>query len=95
MPDARAERGGAVERVRAVPKVSDVLRITKLDSVLKPYFAEATRLPRRTVITDAVTTPPARWSSVRTTSPDVLAYLRGLLKRPDFASSRRRTSTTD
>lgn len=61
------------------PKVSDVLRVTRLDSVLKPYYAEA----------DAIAsahgeTPDAAASGALVlctdTSPDVLAYLRGLLK---------------
>ncbi|HKH69953.1 MAG TPA: anti-sigma factor antagonist [Vicinamibacterales bacterium] len=62
------------------PKVSDVLRITKLDSVLKPYYAEAD------AIASAHSEPPAGDNRTGAlvlcadSSPDVLAYLRGLLK---------------
>jgi anti-sigma B factor antagonist len=61
------------------PKVSDVLRITRLDSVLRPYYAEA----------DAIALAHGDAGGTDTagplilcadTSADVLAYLRGLLK---------------
>ena len=61
------------------PKVSDALRVTRLDSVLKPYYAEAEAL--------ASAHADARPEDARgplilcaDTSADVLAYLRGLLK---------------
>jgi anti-sigma B factor antagonist len=58
------------------PKVSDVLRVTKLDGVLKPYFAEAEAIAsaQGDVHDDGTLVLCAD------TSPDVLAYLRGLLK---------------
>jgi anti-sigma B factor antagonist len=62
------------------PKVSDVLRITRLDSVLKPYYAEAD------AIASAHSDPQTRDNTAgelvlcADSSPDVLAYLRGLLK---------------
>jgi len=62
------------------PKVSDVLRITRLDGVLKPYLAEAD------AIASAHSEPAAGDNAAGAlvlcadTSPDVLAYLRGLLK---------------
>jgi anti-sigma B factor antagonist len=61
------------------PKVSDVLRVTRLDRVLKPYYAEA----------DAIASAHDDAHGAEGTgslilcadsSPDVLAYLRGLLK---------------
>jgi anti-sigma B factor antagonist len=60
-------------------KVSDVLRITRLDSVLKPYLAEAD------AIASAHSDPPADNTAgalvlCADASPDVLAYLRGLIK---------------
>lgn len=48
------------------PKVSEVLRLTRLDSVFKPYQPEADAKNALILCAD--------------TSPDVLAYLRGLLK---------------
>jgi len=62
------------------PKVSEVLRVTRLDGALKPYYAEA----------DAIAAPHGDAHPTGNlsgalvlcadTSPDVLAYLRGLLK---------------
>src|SRR5262245_24021548 len=58
------------------PKVRDVLRVTKLDRVLKPYYAEA----------DAIASAHSEANEDGTlvlcadTSRDVLAYLRSLLK---------------
>ena len=62
------------------PKVSDVLRITKLEGVLKPYIAEVD------AIASAHSDPLASDNTAGAlvlcadSSPDVLAYLRGLLK---------------
>lgn len=62
------------------PKVSDVLRITKLDSVLKPYFAEAEAIATAHSDPDAGDITSRALVLCADTSPDVLAYLRGLLK---------------
>lgn len=61
------------------PKVSDVLRVTRLDSVLKPFYAEADALA--SAHSDAAL-EGARGALVlcADTSADVLAYLRGLVK---------------
>lgn len=62
------------------PKVLDVLRITRLDTVLAPHSAEAD------AIASAHADPDEGWDAARSlilctdTSPDVLAYLRGLFK---------------
>ena len=62
------------------PKVSEVLRVTRLDSVLEPYYAEfdTTALAHR----DAPATENLAGALVlcADTSSDVLAYLRSLLK---------------
>jgi anti-sigma B factor antagonist len=61
------------------PKVSDVLRITRLDSVLKPHFTEADAIA--SAHSDAQSSPsPGTLVLCTDTSSDVLAYLRGLLK---------------
>ena len=62
------------------PKVSDVLRITRLDSVLKPYFAEAEVIATAHSDPDAGDTASGTLVLCADSSPDVLAYLRGLLK---------------
>lgn len=58
------------------PKVSDTLRVTRLDTVLRPYYAEAE------AIASAHSEAQAPGSLVLCADPsaDVLAYLRGLLK---------------
>jgi anti-sigma B factor antagonist len=61
------------------PKVSEVLRVTRLDSVLKPYYAEADAIASA----HSDTHDSARAGALvlcADSSPDVLAYLRGLLK---------------
>jgi anti-sigma B factor antagonist len=61
------------------PKVSDVLRVTRLDRVLKPYYAEADAIA--SAHSDEPESAPAGALVLcADTSPDVLAYLRGLLK---------------
>ena len=62
------------------PKVSEVLRITKLDAVLKPYIAEADAIA--SAHSDPQISDNAAGALVlcADTSPDVLAYLRGLIK---------------
>ena len=62
------------------PKVSDVLRITKLDSVLKPYYAEADAIASAHSEPHASENTAGALVLCADTSPDVLAYLRGLLK---------------
>ena len=62
------------------PKVSDVLRITKLDSVLKPYYAEADAIASAHGEPHASDNTAGALVLCADTSPDVLAYLRGLLK---------------
>ena len=62
------------------PKVSDVLRITKLDSVLKPYFTEADAIASAHSDPMAADNTTGALVLCADTSPDVLAYLRGLLK---------------
>jgi anti-sigma B factor antagonist len=76
------------------PKVSEVLRVTRLDGVLKPYYAEADAIA--SAHSDAHATGNLAGALVlcADTSSDVLAYLRGLLKVRGIASSRPRTSTT-
>jgi anti-sigma B factor antagonist len=61
------------------PKVSDVLRVTRLDSVLEPYYAEADAIASAhgDMQDDAATGALVLCAD---SSPDVLAYLRGLLK---------------
>lgn len=62
------------------PKVSDVLRVTRLDSVLKPYLAEAEAIEsahHNTQPTDG--DPKGALILCADSSRDVLAYLRGLL----------------
>jgi anti-sigma B factor antagonist len=64
------------------PKVSDVLRVTRLDGVLKPYYAEAEAIA--SAHTDAHANGDKDSSALilcADTSVDVLAYLRGLLKQ--------------
>ena len=62
------------------PKVSEVLRVTRLDSVLKPYYAEADAIA--SAHSDAHADDNLAGGLVLCTdpSPDVLAYLRALLK---------------
>jgi anti-sigma B factor antagonist len=63
------------------PKVSDVLRITKLDTVLRPYLAEADAIA--SAHSDASGSGSGGSGSlILCTDPssDLLAYLRGLLK---------------
>lgn len=62
------------------PKVSDVLRITRLDSVLKPYYAEADALASAHGDLHASDNLSAALVLCVDPSPDVLAYLRSLLK---------------
>ena len=62
------------------PKVSDVLRITKLDSVLKPYYAEADAIASAHGEPHASDNTAGALVLCADTSPDVLAYLRGLVK---------------
>lgn len=58
------------------PKVGDTLRLTRLDSVLKPYYAEAEAI----VSAHSEASAPGSLVLCADTSPDVLAYLRGLFK---------------
>lgn len=61
------------------PKVSDVLRVTRLDTVLKPYYAETDAIASAHDDTpDSAAAGPLVLCT--DTSADVLAYLRGLLK---------------
>lgn len=64
------------------PKVSDVLRVTRLDGVLKPYYAEADAIA--SAHSDAHTTGAEKLGTAQILcvdpSADLLAYLRGLLK---------------
>jgi len=62
------------------PKVSEVLRVTRLDGVLKPYYAEADAIA--SAHSDVHANPNLAGALVlcADTSSDVLAYLRGLLK---------------
>ena len=62
------------------PKVSDVLRITKLDGVLKPYLTEADAIASAHGDPMAADNTSGALVLCADTSPDVLAYLRGLLK---------------
>jgi anti-sigma B factor antagonist len=61
------------------PKVSDVLRVTRLDSVLEPYYAEADAIASAHSETHDSAAAGALVLCTDT-SADVLAYLRGLLK---------------
>ena len=64
------------------PKVSEVLRVTRLDGVLRPYYAEADAIA--SAHSDAQTTGDDKAAGAlilcADTSADLLAYLRGLLK---------------
>jgi len=62
------------------PKVSDVLRITKLDTVLKPYIAEADAIASAHGDSPASDNTAGALVLCADSSPDVLAYLRGLIK---------------
>src|SRR5262245_36333197 len=62
------------------PKVSDVLRITKLDTVLKPYIAEADAIASAHSEPQASNNTAGALVLCADSSPDVLAYLRGLIK---------------
>ena len=62
------------------PKVSEVLRITKLDTVLKPYIAEADAIASAHSEPQASDNTAGALVLCADTSPDVLAYLRGLIK---------------
>lgn len=62
------------------PKVSDVLRITRLDGVLKPYLAEADAIASAHSEPHAGDNTSGALVLCADTSPDVLAYLRGLVK---------------
>ena len=67
------------------PKVSDVLRLTRLDGVLRPFYAEADAIASAHQDVDdgdVNVNANARSSLIlcADTSADVLAYLRGLLK---------------
>jgi anti-sigma B factor antagonist len=63
------------------PKVSDVLRITKLDSVLRPYIAEADAIALAHGDDHASDTDPSGSRILcADNSSNLLAYLRGLLK---------------
>ena len=62
------------------PKVSDVLRITRLDGVLKPYLAEADAIASAHSEQHAGDNTSGALVLCADTSPDVLAYLRGLIK---------------
>jgi anti-sigma B factor antagonist len=62
------------------PKVSEVLRITKLDTVLRPYFAEADAIASAHSDPQASDNTAGALVLCADTSPDVLAYLRGLIK---------------
>src|SRR5688572_22084787 len=63
------------------PKVSDVLRITRLDGVFRPYLAEADAIALAHDDAHAGDSESAGARILCTdTSPNVLAYLRGLLK---------------
>jgi anti-sigma B factor antagonist len=64
------------------PKVSDVLRVTRLDGVLKPYFAEADAIA--SAHSDSHSSGAEKSANAQIlcvdTSADLLVYLRGLLK---------------
>ena len=62
------------------PKVSEVLRITKLDTVLKPYIAEADAIASAHNDPQASDNTAGALVLCADSSPDVLAYLRGLIK---------------
>ena len=62
------------------PKVSDVLRITKLDVPLRPYVAEADAIARAHAVDAGEDGASGPLILCADTSYDVLAYLGGLLK---------------
>ena len=63
------------------PRVADVLRISRLDSVLRPYIAEAEAIALAHGDDHAGDTDPSGSRILcADNSPNVLAYLRGLLK---------------
>jgi anti-sigma B factor antagonist len=67
------------------PRVAEVLRITRLDSVLRPYMAEADAIAQAhdDSIPDEAELPGSRILCVDTSS-NVLAYLRELLKEAGY-----------
>ena len=67
------------------PRVADVLRITRLDSVLRPYMTEADAIAQAhdDSIPDEADLPGSRILCADTSS-NVLAYLRGLLKEAGY-----------
>jgi anti-sigma B factor antagonist len=82
----RAMNAHASLKVCAVsPKVRDVLRVTKLHTVLHPYDTEAEAIAdgHRVTRTKDVSAPKASVLCVHR-APDVLAYLRELLKEAGY-----------
>ena len=78
------------------PKVSEVLRVTRLDGVLKPVTTpKPMRSPRRTATRTPSTTSLAHWCSVRISRRTCSPTCAGCSKAQGIASSRPRTSTTD
>jgi anti-sigma B factor antagonist len=65
------------------PKVSDVLRVTRLDAVLRPYYAEADAIASAHSDVKQTGDENAAGALVLCADPstDLLAYLRGLLKQ--------------
>src|SRR5687768_8881777 len=61
------------------PKVSEVLRVTRLDGVLEPYYAEADAIASAHGDVEATGNLTGALVLCADTSSDVLAYLRGLL----------------
>jgi anti-sigma B factor antagonist len=62
------------------PKVSDVLRLTRLDSVLQPYASQSDAIVSAHHDTSSESTAKSSLILCADTSSDVLAYLRGVLK---------------
>jgi anti-sigma B factor antagonist len=66
------------------PKVSDVLRVTKLDGVLRPYIAESDAIASAHADDDSEQEVRGPVILCADPSLDVLAYLRGLLKEAGY-----------
>ena len=85
MSDPSQNAAGQLSICAVSPKVGDVLRITRLDSVLRPYLAEAEAIA---LAHDDAHAGDSGSAGARIlcadTSSNVLAYLRGLLREAGY-----------
>jgi CheY-like chemotaxis protein len=66
--------------LKRIDDLTDVLRLTRLDGVLRPFYAEADAIASAQNADGADVNASSSLILCADTSPDVLAYLRGLLK---------------